>query len=167
MNGSNLSNESAQVTFGSSVAPDDFWATGKVLWFGAITIALIVLVVGNGLVLYCITYCRFLQNPADIFVAVLAGVDLTFAISMVMGLVDLVKPMVFTGLRACQFKLILAISNSLASGFALLGKGRQYFSSPGGQNLTDGDLKCMFVNVDSKLHWILSLKVQLTIISID
>ena len=126
MNGSNLLNESAMVTIGSDVAVDDFWTTDRVLQLGGCIVTLIVLVVGNGLVLYCIVCYRFLQNPADIFVAVLAGVDLTFSTSVVMEAVQVVKPMVFTGLPACQFKLILGTSNSFASGFALLGEDLQY-----------------------------------------
>ena len=126
-NGSSLPNQPVWTTVDPDMAADDTWSAGKVLVVAGYIIALIVLVGGNGLVLYCIACYRFLQNSANMFVAVLAGVDLTFGISVALKVVQVVDPMVFVGLRACQFKLILGISNCLASILALFGKQMQHF----------------------------------------
>ena len=122
----NLPSESALTTVGPDVAADDGWSVGKALVVVGYIIALIVLVGGNGLVLYSIASYRFLQNSANMFVAVLAGVDLTFGISVALKAVQVVDPTVFVGLFACQFKLILGISNCFASVLALFGKRWQY-----------------------------------------
>ena len=129
MNGSNLLNESILVTTDPPVPTDDCWSINKVLQVGGFVVAAIVLVVGNGLVLYCIARFRFLQNPADIFVAVLSGLDFTYAISVAIQVVHVADPTVFVGLPVCQFRLILGISNCMASGLALLGKRLQWLST--------------------------------------
>ena len=105
MNGSSLLIEPTLTNADSDMTIRDLWSAGNVLQLGGsgFIVVVIALVVGNSLVLYCIACYRFLRNPTDIFVCVLAGVDLSLATSVAIQAVQVVVPTVFTELPACHY----------------------------------------------------------------
>ena len=87
-------------------------------------LALIIIVGGNGLIIYGVARFRALQYFANIFVAVLACVDLSCAGTIILAMIEIFFRKKFSGFgfRTCQFRMIFGVSHYMASGLSLLGK---------------------------------------------
>ena len=87
-----------------------------------LAICFFIIVGGNGLVLFGLARFKVLRHPGNIFVGILSAVDMTFAVTVIIFMVQSLRPNLFQDILHCQLRLSLAMGNLLASEFSLLGK---------------------------------------------
>ena len=94
-----------------------------VVYSGAIVYlsCIVIIVTGNGLVLFGLARFKILRHPSNIYVGVLSGVDLTLALSFSILTSQAIDATLFQGLLYCQFRVIILTANLLASQLLLLG----------------------------------------------
>ena len=85
------------------------------------SLAVSIIVIGNGLVLFGLARFKVLRHHSNIFVGVLSTVDMTLSVSFIMISIQSVNPTLFRGLHFCQLRTILPNANLLASELLLLG----------------------------------------------
>ena len=82
---------------------------------------IVIIVIGNGLVLFGLARFKILRHPSNIYVGVLSGVDLTLALSFSILTSQVIDATLFQGLVYCQFRVIILTANLLASQLLFLG----------------------------------------------
>ena len=85
-------------------------------------VCFLVLMGGNALIIFGVARFRVLQHSSNIFVAVLAAVDLTFLFTIILKFVEWASKREFNSLGICQLRCTIAVTNVLSSELALLGK---------------------------------------------
>ena len=107
-----------------STLPDTPSPTHVILWGWVVSYALFTLIMmgGNGLVIFAVFRYQFLQTITNVFVVGVAAADVTFGITGMMKIVDLVSPHLLAGYGSCLLRLSMGIINGVMTGTMLLCK---------------------------------------------